>query len=61
MLRGDFLNKPKTRKQHYIPLSNTLKRFLKEYLNIWNISQMLAMYGDKMSAETLKKAIKYYA
>lgn len=59
-----FLHKTKTRKQYYIPLSNTLKRILKEYLSIWEHKTddwlFPTMYGDQISAETLKKAIKYY-
>lgn len=56
-----FLNKTKTRKQYYIPLSHALKKALKEYLSIWEhkLEDWLfpTMYSDKMSSETLKKQL----
>jgi integrase/recombinase XerD len=59
-----FLDKTKTSKQYYIPLSTALKQTLKHYLSLYqhNVDDYLfvTLYGDQMDREALKQTIRDY-
>lgn len=59
-----FLEKTKTNKQYYLPMSTLLKQTLKHYLSLYEHSDddylFVSQYGDQMNRHTLKRTISDY-
>lgn len=59
-----FLEKTKTSKQYYIPMSSALKQTLKHYLSLFDHDMdsyvFLSLYGEQLTRESLKQTIRDY-
>lgn len=59
-----FLEKTKTNKQYYIPISTTLKQTLKYYLSLFDHNSddylFLTLYGEQLARPSIKQAIRDY-
>lgn len=59
-----FLEKTKTNKQYYLPMSTLLKQTLKHYLSLYEHKDddylFVNLYGEPMNRYTLKRTIQHY-
>lgn len=59
-----FLEKTKTNKQYYVPMSSTLKQTLKYYLSLFDHKDddylFLTLYGEQLARHSIKQAIRDY-